>query len=399
MRVHAMRAMKSGQPPVPPRARGRTTGRVVGRLLHAAAAMLALAVLVLPLAPAAHAQSGAAAGHVRLVAVGDIMMGSNFPDPGGLHPAITRGVDATRVLEPGLVALFRGADLAFGNLEGTLFDGDGPHKQCGNPAACYVFRSPEFYADFLRNAGFRMVSVANNHSGDFLVAGRAATRAALARAGIAAAGHDEAGGRTATITLPSGIRVGLIAFAPNPGTLPLNEPERAAAMVAQLARNHDIVVVSVHAGAEGPGATRVTRASEIFLGENRGNVYAFAHRMIDAGADLVLGSGPHVPRAVELYHNRMIAYSLGNFWTYGRFNNSGLAGVGPVLDVTMARDGRALSARIHGTRQAGGAPRLDPTNQAAVAIAGLTQQDFPESALRIRADGTIVGPGLSAASP
>ncbi len=337
-------------------------------------------------------------GTITLVGVGDIMMGTNFPQD-FLDPSLQPGVRADAVLDPALLAILRRGDVTFGNMEGTLFDGTGPHKTCGNPANCYVFRSPEFYAAILADAGFNMMSLANNHSGDFLVAGRTATREALRRAGIVHAGLDEPGARTGTMTLNDGTRVGLIAFAPNPGTLPINDHGRAESMVRSLAADHDIVVVSFHGGAEGGSATRVPRHTEIFLGENRGDVFAFSRRMIDAGADVVLGHGPHVPRAVEVYNGRFIAYSLGNFWTYARMNIRGLGGVGPVVELHLARDGRLVAGRIHGTRQHGaGVPRLDPANEAAAAIADLTARDLPEVPLTIRSDGTLEAPGLSGAS-
>ncbi|MCA8930967.1 MAG: CapA family protein, partial [Rhodospirillaceae bacterium] len=164
----------------------------------------------------------------------------------------------------------------------------------------------------------------------------------------------------------------------------------AARIVEELDRQADIVVVTFHGGAEGSGATHVPRQTEIFLGENRGNVYAFARRVIDAGADLVFGHGPHVPRALDVYRGRLIAYSLGNFWTYGRFNVSGLGGVGTVLEATLGPDGQVVEARIIGTRQQGaGIPALDPSNEAARTIAQLTLSDIPEAPISIAPDGTI----------
>ena len=339
-------------------------------------------------------EAGSADG-VSLVAVGDIMMGTDFPQ-NFLNPALQPGVAADAVLDPALLALLRGADVTFGNFEGTLFDGTGGHKRCGNPANCYVFRSPEFYADILADAGFTVVSLANNHSGDFLAAGREATRQALERIGIAYAGHDEPGADTATLVLDNGVRVGVAAFAPNPGTLPINDEARAARIVSALAADHDIVVVSFHGGAEGRGAFRVTRQTEIFLGENRGNVFRFSRGMIDAGADVVIGHGPHVPRAVEIYRDRFIAYSLGNFWTYARFNIRGLAGLGPVVALDLDREGRLIAAHIHSTRQHnGGVPSTDPTNEAAAVIGRLTAEDFPEVPISIAADGRVSAPNLS----
>ena len=99
--------------------------------------------------------------------------------------------------------------------------------------------------------------------------------------------------------------------------------------MAQLAATHDIVIVSFHGGAEGNGAEMLPFAREIFAGEDRGNVVEFAHAMVDAGADLVLGHGPHVVRPMELYRDRLIAYSLGNFATYYGISVEGIRGIAP----------------------------------------------------------------------
>ena len=336
-------------------------------------------------------------GVVTVVGVGDIMIGTNFPDPSYLPVGLAPGVAPSAVLDADLLALIQGADLAVGNLEGSLYDGDGPHKQCGNPANCYVFRSPEYYGVILADIGFDLFGLANNHSGDFLDAGRAATRAALDRAGIGYAGLDQPGARTATVVLDDGIRVGFIAFAPNAGTLPITDIPRAERLVADLAIGHDIVIVTFHGGGEGTTHTRVPRQTEIFLGENRGDVFAFSRRMVDAGADLVLGHGPHVPRAVEVYGDRLIAYSLGNFWTYGRFNIRGPNGLAPIVEVAMAPDGSLLSAQVHSAIQVDrGIPVYDPTHRAAAMVAELTALDFPEVPIRFSADGILSGSGLAA---
>ena len=325
---------------------------------------------------------------LRIRMVGDIMIGTDFP-ANFLPPQLSPGDGADAILDPDMIAVLRDADLTLGNFEGVLFDGFGPHKACNNPATCFVFRSPEYHADVLADAGFDGVTLANNHSGDFLVDGRIATRAALDRVGIAYTGHDEDGYRTALIPV-NGVTVGFIGFAPNPGTLPLNDPDRAARLVAAMDQQADIIVATFHGGAEGGGATHVPRQTEIFLGENRGDVYRFARRVIDAGADIVFGHGPHVPRALDVYQGRLIAYSLGNFWTYGRFNIRALGGVGPVLEVEVDADGQAVAARIIGTRLVnGGIPTLDPSNEAARVIAELTLRDFPEAPLSIAPDGTI----------
>ena len=113
------------------------------------------------------------------MAVGDIMMGTAFPDSTYLDPRIVPGVSVDQLIGADLVGVLRSGDVVFGNLEGALFDEDGESKRCRNMDACYAFRSPEWYAGLLADMGFNMMSLANNHSGDFLDMGRAATIAAL----------------------------------------------------------------------------------------------------------------------------------------------------------------------------------------------------------------------------
>jgi hypothetical protein len=356
---------------------------------RAAAAALVLAVSALAVS-AAHAQSAS----YRILAVGDIMMGSNFPQP-IMDPRVRPGGNPAAVLGAPLARLLRSGDIVFGNMEGTIHTRSAPSKTCHNPKYCYVFRSPPFHATYLRSVGFNMLSVANNHAGDFLEPGRLATYATLKKAGFTAAGFDKPGYRTAMLRLRDGTRVGLIAFGHNPGLLWITDLKRAARLVRGLARRTDFTIVSFHGGAEGARMTHVPRKTEMFLGENRGDVWRFAHTVVDAGADLVFGSGPHVPRAVDIYKRRFIVYSLGNFWTYGRFNLRGVTAMAPIADVTVDKHGRVLAARIHSAAQRmPGGPRLDPSGAAAKTIARLTAQDFPKGRLRFAPDGTITGPGI-----
>ena len=132
----------------------------------------------------------------------------------------------------------------------------------------------------------------------------------------------------------------MVAFAPNVGSNSLNDPQIGLPLVADLAAKHDIVIVSFHGGAEGNGAEVLPFAREIFAGEDRGNVVEFARAMIDAGADIVLGHGPHVVRPMEMYSDRLIAYSLGNFATYYGISVEGIRGIAPILLVTLDDEGQ-----------------------------------------------------------
>ena len=312
---------------------------------------------------------------VDIVAVGDVMMGSIDND---LNPAIVPHVDASSLVGGDLAALFRHADIAFANLEGPLYDGpDHTAKDCGN---CYAFHSPPYYVDVLASLGVDAVSLANNHSGDYGEAGRDSTMAALRARGIGYGGLDRDGARAATLNLSGGRKAAVVAFAPNDGTLNLNDLPSAERLIRELKKTHDIVIVSFHGGAEGWDHVHVTRGNVLFDGEDRGDVVAFAHTVIDAGADIVIGQGPHVPRAVEIYRHHLIAYSLGNFWTYTGVTSYAVYGLGPVLEAWLAPDGTIAGFTIHSTRQAGlGVPHIDPQDEAARYVYYLTKTDFPDT--------------------
>jgi hypothetical protein len=316
---------------------------------------------------------------LTIAAVGDIMMGTDFPEN------ILPDDDGVSFLET-VTPILNVPDVTFGNLEGVLQDGGEPVKQCKDKRICFLFRSPTRYAAYLARAGFDVMSLANNHARDFGEEGRSSTMAALDGVGIRHSGRE---GTTAS-WITNGRRVALVAFAPNVGSNLLNEPEIARAVVAQLAATHEIVIVSFHGGAEGNGAEVLPFAQEIFAGEDRGNVVEFAHAMIDAGADLVLGSGPHVVRAMELYHDRLIAYSLGNFATYYGISVEGIRGIAPILLAELGDDGHFVSGRIVAITQARPAgPSLDPSNSVITLLRSLTDTAFPEGRLIIAEDGTL----------
>lgn len=317
---------------------------------------------------------------VHMVAVGDIMMGTNFPDSSYLPPK------NVFLLEP-LHALLQQADITFGNLEGTVLNSGGTVKKCSDPSKCYAFRQPEYFVDQLKTAGFDLLSLANNHMGDFGEPGRTNTQRILREKGFAFAGLESCPWDTVTI---NGVKYGFTAFAPNTACLQITDYERAQAIVRALDAMVDVVVVSFHGGAEGSTKTHVTRKTEIFYEENRGNVYEFARKVIDAGADVVLGHGPHVTRAIDCYKGRFIAYSMGNFCTYGRFNLKGVNGIAPLFSLNLRKDGSFVSGKVISTKQLGaGGPVLDELNGALEQVKLLTSQDIPELKVIFEPDGSF----------
>jgi hypothetical protein len=324
---------------------------------------------------------------VTFAAVGDVMLGSSFPDEtGGLLPPD----DGARLLDE-VAPILRAADVAFGNLEGPLAD-SGTSEKCARskPGRCYAFRVPTRYGRYLADAGFDVMSVANNHAGDFGEAGRVSTRAALDALGIRYAG---APGEVARLEV-RGTRIALVAFSTSSGTNDLRDIDEAVRIVKSAREGADLLVVSFHGGAEGADRQHVPRGHEEFLGEDRGDVRAFAHAVVDAGADLVLGHGPHVVRAMEVYRGRLVAYSLGNFATYGAFNLAGPNGLSLVLEARLAPDGTFLGGRVHPARQEKpGGPHLDPAGSVVPVLRRLSEEDFDGSAVRVGDDGALAPPG------
>ena len=314
----------------------------------------------------------------RLAFVGDIMLGSDYPSP-KLPPR--DGADLMREAVP----MLEWAHLSFGNLEGTLAQGGTSSKQgCGK---CYAFRTPPSFAQRLSEAGFDAMSQANNHGNDFGVPGRLQTTRALSAVGIASSGWE---GSTPGVLQHEGRKACLLAFAPNRGMNDLRNIPGASQKVRTAKSQCHLVVVSFHGGAEGSDKTRTPLGNETHLGENRGNVRAFARSVIDAGADVVYGHGPHVPRGMELYQGHLIAYSLGNFMTYGGMTVSGTLGQAPLLAVRLNEKGHLVGGRVVSFRQSPHAPlRKDAQAGAWHTMRARTQDDFGGGGLILATDGSF----------
>jgi poly-gamma-glutamate capsule biosynthesis protein CapA/YwtB (metallophosphatase superfamily) len=317
-----------------------------------------------------------------IIGTGDIMPGTNYPDERYLPP----GNDCAALFDP-VRRHLAAADVTFGNLEGVFSSVGGTPKACKDPSVCYVFRMPDAYLACILDAGYDVLSVANNHVNDFGAEGRANTTRLLEAAGVPFAGFRS---HPYTTFEKNGITYGFAAFAPHTGTADLKDYQGAAAIVAMLDSISDVVIVSFHGGAEGRDFQHVPCTDEVFLGHNRGNVCKFARTVVDAGADVVFGHGPHVIRGMELYKNRLICYSLGNFCTYARFNLSGPNGIAPIIKVFTAPDGTFLEGKIIPVYQAGeGGPRPDPRNLAIMQLRELSAADFPDSPLVIEMNGSF----------
>ena len=319
---------------------------------------------------------------LSIIGVGDMMFGTNFPSKNYL-PAN----DGKDLLAP-VADILQAADVTFGNLEGVILDEGGTVKRCSDPSKCYAFRMPEKYVkNNLEIGGFDVVSIANNHVGDFGQVGRNNGVAKLKEWGVEAAGLVSVPSTTFT---KNGIKYGFAAFAPNSGTMDVRNIDKAKQIVTELSKVSDVVIVSFHGGAEGRNHQHVTRKTEKFYGENRGNVYEFAHAMIDAGADIIFGHGPHVTRAVDIYKDRFITYSMGNFCTYARFSLTGASGYAPIFNVKTDKTGRFLRAEVTPIYQVKpGGVLIDKQKRVIKILQDLTKADFPELKINISDDGVI----------
>lgn len=310
---------------------------------------------------------------------GDIMMGTTYPNV-QLPPNDGRDVfkDTKHITQR--------ADLAVGNLEGTLCD-DGKSRKSPGPNS-YSFRTPTKYAVNLTDAGYDFMSMANNHSRDFGDHGIEMSEKTLDAQGIAYAGV--AGRREYAIVERNGVKYGICAFGHNSYTIKHTELQTVKRILNTLRPLCDILIVSFHGGAEGADRRSLPEGQENYLGENRGNLRQFTHFCIDNGVDVIYGHGPHVTRCVEVYKNKFIAYSLGNFCTPYGMSLIGIKGYAPVVEIKIDSKGNFISGKIHSfIQQKGAGPRTDASNSVAKEMKTLSEQDIKNPIVTIDNEGNI----------
>jgi hypothetical protein len=310
--------------------------------------------------------------------VGDTTPGSRY----GMPP------DRGRALFARVRDRLRAPDLMIANLEGTYSEGGRSKCDGEDSSDCFAFQAPPSYAKTLQWAGIDVVSLANNHSHDYFERGLDETKAALEKNGVAYTGLP---GQIRIVDV-GGVRVAALGFSPYYWNADLNDIPTARALVRRAAGRSDVVVVLMHAGAEGAGEIHTPKGAEFAYGENRGDSRAFAHAVVDAGADLVLGSGPHVIRGIERYRERLIAYSLGDFAGWNTFGLGGNLGLSGLLTVEIdergrIRGGRWLSLRLTEP----GVPVADPAHTSARLVEQLSAEDFAET-YRMDGKGRIAVP-------
>jgi len=151
---------------------------------------------------------------IVIIGTGDIMPGTNFPDNRYLPPG-----GCAKLFNP-VRDILQSGDVTFGNLEGVFSSNGGSAKKCNNPKTCYVFRMPDEYLSCILDAGYDVLSTANNHVNDFGYEGRINTYNLLEESGVPFAGFRS---KPSTIFEKDGVIYGIAAFAPHSGTANLKD--------------------------------------------------------------------------------------------------------------------------------------------------------------------------------
>ena len=283
-------AGKVAPPPVPAEAKPRLTRRAL------------FALPFLPLVPGAQTEpppvvSDAipSARETRLVFGGDVILARGVAEAARL---------SRRSPLRDMANVFSKADIAFVNLESPFWD----KKPYGTSEL--IFRAEPAMISALTNAGIDVVSTANNHARDCYDEGVGFTLDLLKQNGIAVAGsgQDAAAAHAGAVLERNGVRFGFLGYTFDQANgnhfdidprIAMLDAEQMKLDVARMKRRADVIIVSMHAGAE-----YWTRQHPVQI--------AFAEAAIEAGAKIVVGHHPHVVQPVERYRDGLIFYSLGN---------------------------------------------------------------------------------------
>ena len=318
---------------------------------------------------------------ITLSFVGDVMTGSDYPDRSYLPP--NEGKDIFKNVEN----YFKNSDINFANLEGAIANTN--TQSAKRSKNSYSFRMPPYMANRIAEAGFNIVAVANNHSRDFGDKGYKQTQEYVKNVGMKIVGNIL---NTASFIEIKNKKIGFLAFyyfsyANNS----IQDIVSAKALVEKTKKECDFLVVSFHGGAEGRNMFRVPKTTEMFYGENRGDVYKFARAVSDSGADLIIGHGPHVLRAMEIYNDSFIAYSLGNFVGYKQFSLAGNNGISAILQIKLNDNLKIDSAKVIPIKLInGGIPAVDDSKEAINKLNNYADLDFPNSGVKFNSEGEAI---------
>ena len=284
------------------------------------------------------------------------------------------------------------SDLNLGNLEGPITYSTKSTKNTSS-GKMYAFRfSPDIIPDLLKFLNFKGVLVSNNHSFDYGEKGFSDTIKFLKKASIEPIGIKS----TITEFNIKGKKIGIIGFYYSSRFNDLRDITQSYQIVKNAKKNYDFVIIFFHGGKEGIDAKYVYNKTEYFGNENRGNIFAFSHAVVDAGADIVIGSGPHILRGLELYKGKLIAYSLGNFIASGGLSTKGELSISCILSIKYdLTTNNFVSGHIIPIDLTAKNPRYDYSKKAIYILRILIDQIYKDNLnlipnINIIDDGTII---------
>lgn len=262
-------------------------------------------------------------------------------------------------------------DIMIGNLEATFAHAGRRSKCTYIDGECYAFRGDSNFATSLRDAGFDVINLVNNHALDYGEEGLADTEAVLRSTGLPFISLS-----TPTLSIEkNGRKIGILGVSSTSPTHYILDYDYITNEIEKLKKENDIVILIFHGGSEGSAKTAVTGEYEFLGSENRGNVERVAHTAIDAGADIVLGSGPHVLRKTEYYKHGFIVYSAGNFVGGNeKLVTKGTLGISGIFNIFVSDKTPTLRHSIDSvllTKE--GVPYLDPTDQGKLMVEQLSR--------------------------
>jgi hypothetical protein len=314
---------------------------------------------------------------ITIKAVGDLVPGTSYSK--------TPNIQDKMKMFDGVQAQLKGADFLFGNLETTLTNHPYSTKDTSQ-RMMFAFRTAPAYRNFLKKVGFDIFNIANNHTFDYGEKGLADTLANLQAVGIKHIGEKD----QILYLEQKGLTIAWIGFSYFDQHNNINHLDQAIKLVEEAQKNADFVVISAQGGAEGSDQIHVRNATEIFYSENRGNMLLFSRKMIDHGADLIIGHGPHVVRGMELYKGKLIAYSLGNFVGDGALGRDGILANSLILEVTLNSQGDLVKGKIIPVKiNEQGFPFYDAQFSTVKMIQSLVKADFPDTNLIIKDTGEL----------
>lgn len=279
------------------------------------------------------------------------------------------------------------SDIAVGNLEGNITTSGQSKCLLRFSDNCFAFKADHSFADALRYAGFDIMNISNNHSFDYGNKGFTETIETLLSRDIQAVGLKN----EITYERVNGIDVAFVSFTPDDRLNNLLNLDAIKTLTKQASKSADVTVMIFHGGAEGSQYKNTPNTTEFYLGENRGNLVQAAHTAIDAGADVVFGSGPHVIRGMEYYEDKLIVYSTGNFAGYNTLYLDEDTSTSLGVKVTINRDGDLLQTQSQlFSLDSSGIP--SPTNNIEYthAINRVSREDFGTNAGVINNNGLVL---------